>query len=96
MPGIKVDKGLVPLTNSNGESWCMGLDGLDGRCAEYYKVRGGAGWGVRWCMCVCVGGRGEFCGSGRLGAAPHTAQGTLPRSRRVAAPPPATPRTPTP
>jgi fructose-bisphosphate aldolase class I len=28
----------VPLANSNGESWCMGLDGLDKRCAEYYKA----------------------------------------------------------
>ena len=27
-PGIKVDKGLRPLANSNGESWCQGLDGL--------------------------------------------------------------------
>ena len=35
--GIKVDKGLVPLTNSNGESWCQGLDGLAQRTAEYYK-----------------------------------------------------------
>ncbi|KAF6255847.1 fructose-bisphosphate aldolase 1, chloroplastic [Scenedesmus sp. NREL 46B-D3] len=38
VPGIKVDKGLVPLANSNGESWCMGLDGLDKRCEEYYKA----------------------------------------------------------
>ena len=37
MPGIKVDKGLVPLPNSNNESWCQGLDGLAQRCAEYYK-----------------------------------------------------------
>ena len=37
MPGIKVDKGLVPLPFSNGESWCQGLDGLAGRCAQYYK-----------------------------------------------------------
>ena len=36
--GIKVDKGLVPLTNSNNESWCQGLDGLAQRCAEYYKA----------------------------------------------------------
>lgn len=36
--GIKVDKGLVPMTNTNGESWCMGLDGLDKRTAEYYKA----------------------------------------------------------
>jgi hypothetical protein len=28
----------VPLANSNGESWCMGLDGLDKRCGEYYKA----------------------------------------------------------
>ena len=39
VPGIKVDKGLVPLANSNNESWCQGLDGLAERCAEYYKVR---------------------------------------------------------
>ncbi|KAG8053637.1 hypothetical protein GUJ93_ZPchr0001g30451 [Zizania palustris] len=37
MPGIKVDKGLVPLPGSNNESWCQGLDGLATRCAEYYK-----------------------------------------------------------
>jgi len=37
VPGIKVDKGLVPMSNSNGESWCQGLDGLADRCAEYYK-----------------------------------------------------------
>ncbi|KAG9142520.1 hypothetical protein Leryth_017010 [Lithospermum erythrorhizon] len=27
VPGIKVDKGLVPLAGSNNESWCQGLDG---------------------------------------------------------------------
>jgi Fructose-bisphosphate aldolase class-I len=32
-----VDKGLVPLVNSNNESWCQGLDGLAQRTAEYYK-----------------------------------------------------------
>ncbi|KAG0449392.1 hypothetical protein HPP92_027345 [Vanilla planifolia] len=37
VPGIKVDKGLVPLPGSNNESWCQGLDGLASRCAEYYK-----------------------------------------------------------
>ncbi|KAL6011534.1 Fructose-bisphosphate aldolase 3, chloroplastic [Asimina triloba] len=37
MPGIKVDKGLVPLPGSNDESWCQGLDGLASRSAEYYK-----------------------------------------------------------
>lgn len=37
VPGIKVDKGLVPLAGSNDESWCQGLDGLASRSAEYYK-----------------------------------------------------------
>jgi fructose-bisphosphate aldolase class I len=37
VPGIKVDKGLVPLTGSNNESWCQGLDGLASRTATYYK-----------------------------------------------------------
>eukprot|EP00249_Psilotum_nudum_P015053 c25141_g1_i1 orf=269-1453(+) len=37
VPGIKVDKGLVPLVGSNDESWCQGLDGLASRTAEYYK-----------------------------------------------------------
>ncbi|XP_064969065.1 fructose-bisphosphate aldolase, chloroplastic isoform X2 [Musa acuminata AAA Group] len=36
-PGIKVDKGLVPLAGSNDESWCQGLDGLASRCAAYYQ-----------------------------------------------------------
>jgi len=43
IPGIKVDKGLHPLDNSNGESWCAGLDGLSQRCADYYKQ------GARFC-----------------------------------------------
>ena len=43
VPGIKVDKGLVPLPNSNGESWCQGLDGLAMRTAEYYSA------GARFC-----------------------------------------------
>ncbi|KAL7240100.1 hypothetical protein ACSBR2_005881 [Camellia fascicularis] len=37
VPGIKVDKGLVPLPGSNNEPWCQGLDGLASRSAEYYK-----------------------------------------------------------
>ncbi|EFJ28759.1 hypothetical protein SELMODRAFT_227983 [Selaginella moellendorffii] len=36
VPGIKVDKGLVPLAGSNNESWCQGLDGLASRSAAYY------------------------------------------------------------
>ncbi|KAF5751063.1 fructose-bisphosphate aldolase 1 chloroplastic-like [Tripterygium wilfordii] len=37
IPGIKVDKGLVPLAGSNDESWCQGLDGLASRTAAYYQ-----------------------------------------------------------
>ncbi|XP_077221499.1 fructose-bisphosphate aldolase 1, chloroplastic [Tasmannia lanceolata] len=37
VPGIKVDKGLVPLVGSNDESWCQGLDGLASRSAAYYQ-----------------------------------------------------------
>ena len=36
--GIKVDKGIQPLTGSDGESYCTGLDGLGARCAEYYSL----------------------------------------------------------
>ena len=43
IPGIKVDKGLGPMVGTNNENWCMGLDGLDKRCAEYYKA------GARFC-----------------------------------------------
>ena len=53
IPGIKVDKGLHPLDNSNGESWCAGLDGLSQRCADYYKqVR--AVWGSSLCLYILL------------------------------------------
>eukprot|EP00740_Mantoniella_antarctica_P005499 CAMPEP_0181349580 /NCGR_PEP_ID=MMETSP1106-20121128/803_1 /TAXON_ID=81844 /ORGANISM="Mantoniella antarctica, Strain SL-175" /LENGTH=521 /DNA_ID=CAMNT_0023461985 /DNA_START=46 /DNA_END=1610 /DNA_ORIENTATION=+ len=42
-PGIKVDKGLRPLANSNGESWCQGMDDLADRAAAYYEQ------GARFC-----------------------------------------------
>jgi fructose-bisphosphate aldolase class I len=41
-PGIKVDKGLRPLANTN-ESWCQGLDDLADRAAAYYEQ------GARFC-----------------------------------------------
>ena len=37
VPGIKVDKGLVPLAGTDGENTTQGLDGLGERCAQYYK-----------------------------------------------------------
>merc|ERR1712061_191429 len=35
--GIKVDKGVVPLMGSEGESTTQGLDDLNTRCAQYKK-----------------------------------------------------------
>ncbi|NXF28189.1 ALDOA aldolase, partial [Rhodinocichla rosea] len=35
--GIKVDKGVVPLAGTNGETTTQGLDGLMERCAQYKK-----------------------------------------------------------
>ena len=35
--GIKVDKGVVPLAGTNGETNTQGLDGLSERCAQYKK-----------------------------------------------------------
>merc|ERR1711887_59242 len=37
IPGIKVDKGVVPLMGSEGESTTQGLDDLSSRCAQYKK-----------------------------------------------------------
>lgn len=37
IPGIKVDKGLVPLPGTNGEYTTQGLDNLNERCAQYYR-----------------------------------------------------------
>ena len=38
VPGIKVDKGLSPLSGGHElETWCKGLEGLAERTAEYYE-----------------------------------------------------------
>jgi fructose-bisphosphate aldolase class I len=37
IPGIKVDKGLVQLAGTDGETTTQGLDDLDARCAKYKK-----------------------------------------------------------
>ena len=37
IPGIKVDKGVVPLAGTIGEGTTQGLDGLAERCAQYKK-----------------------------------------------------------
>ncbi|CRG94644.1 fructose-bisphosphate aldolase, putative [Plasmodium gallinaceum] len=38
IPGIKVDKGLVPIPCTDDEKATQGLDGLADRCKEYYKA----------------------------------------------------------
>jgi fructose-bisphosphate aldolase class I len=38
IPGIKVDKGVVPLAGSLNECTTQGLDGLAERCAQYKKA----------------------------------------------------------
>ncbi|KAL6141811.1 hypothetical protein ACLB2K_060097 [Fragaria x ananassa] len=38
LPGIKVDKGVVELAGTNGETTTQGLDGLGARCAKYYEA----------------------------------------------------------
>jgi len=37
IPGIKVDKGVVPLSGTDGETTTQGFDDLGKRCADYYK-----------------------------------------------------------
>ena len=36
--GIKTDLGAKPLYGTNGETVTQGIDNLDKRCAEYYKL----------------------------------------------------------
>lgn len=38
VPGIKVDKGTIPIPNFEGEVVTQGLDGLDERFKEYYAI----------------------------------------------------------
>jgi len=38
LPGIKVDKGLLPFNESENETLTQGLDDLDERCSEYEKL----------------------------------------------------------
>ncbi|KAI9115645.1 hypothetical protein K1719_013314 [Acacia pycnantha] len=38
VPGIKVDKGIVELAGTNGETTTQGFDSLGSRCAQYYKA----------------------------------------------------------
>lgn len=46
--GIKVDKGVVPLSGTEGETTTQGLDDLNKRCANYYAE------GARFAKWRCV------------------------------------------
>ncbi|CAH8565076.1 unnamed protein product [Dicrocoelium dendriticum] len=48
IPGIKVDKGVVPLAGTFEECTTQGLDGLADRCAKYYQD------GARFAKWRCV------------------------------------------
>ena len=37
LPGIKVDKGTIPIINSENETFTQGLDDLGKRCTKYYE-----------------------------------------------------------
>lgn len=52
LPGIKVDKGALPLSGFPGETATFGLDGLAQRCQEYYKV--GARF-AKWRAVITIG-----------------------------------------
>ena len=52
VPGIKVDKGAVPLAGAPGETVTEGLDGLRGRLAEYHKL--GARF-AKWRAVITIG-----------------------------------------
>lgn len=52
IPGIKVDKGVVPLSHTLAECTTQGLDGLAERCAEYKK--GGADF-AKWRCVLKIG-----------------------------------------
>jgi len=52
--GIKVDKGVVPLAGTEGETTTQGLDGLAERCAQYKKD--GADF-AKWRCVLQIGAR---------------------------------------
>jgi len=52
IPGIKVDKGVVPLAGTIGEGTTQGLDDLAARCKEYYD--GGCRF-AKWRCVLTIG-----------------------------------------
>ena len=56
---VQVDKGVVPLAGTDGETVTQGLDDLAKRAAEYYKAgaRFGACRSCLVCWLVCLSRR---------------------------------------
>jgi|TARA_B100000767_G_scaffold6110_1_gene5890 fructose-bisphosphate aldolase class I len=52
LPGIKVDKGLTPISEHSKETVTNGLDDLDQRCKEFYKI--GAKF-TKWRAVITIG-----------------------------------------
>ena len=52
LPGIKVDKGLTPISEDSEETVTNGLDDLDQRCKEFYKI--GAKF-TKWRAVITIG-----------------------------------------
>jgi fructose-bisphosphate aldolase class I len=51
IPGVKVDTGVVDLPGTDGEQVVQGMDGLNERCAQYYKA--GARF-AKWRAVLCI------------------------------------------
>jgi fructose-bisphosphate aldolase, class I len=56
VPGIKVDKGVVEIAGTNGETTAQGHDSLGARCAKYYDA--GARF-AKWRAVLKIGPGGE-------------------------------------
>ena len=52
LPGIKVDKGLTPMNEDSEETVTNGLDDLNQRCREFYKI--GAKF-TKWRAVITIG-----------------------------------------
>jgi fructose-bisphosphate aldolase class I len=52
LPGIKVDKGLTPISEDSEETVTNGLDDLDQRCKEFYNI--GAKF-TKWRAVIAIG-----------------------------------------
>ena len=52
LPGIKVDKGLTPMNEDSEETVTNGLDDLNQRCQEFYKI--GAKF-TKWRAVITIG-----------------------------------------